>query len=133
MDAVGQAFRVYKLSGLEGLSGSLDVSLPRRDSKIGPGHRGIAVQGDPHLSIEEASRRRDFTINALLLDPHSGEILDPHGGRRDLEARVLRMVDPATFGPVDASFFGEALLLVAARVGPTRLIDNLRVSVARKA
>lgn len=98
VDAVGQAFTVFKLSGLPGIDGAVDVSIPRRDSKAGPGHRGIAVEGDPSLSVEEASRRRDFTINALLLDPSTGEVLDPHGGRRDLEARVLRAVDASTFG-----------------------------------
>jgi tRNA nucleotidyltransferase (CCA-adding enzyme) len=98
VDAVGQAFRVYKLSGVEGVEGALDVALPRRDSKVGPGHRGISVEGDPDLPIEEAARRRDFTINAMLLDPATGEVLDPGGGRRDLEARVLRAADPRTFG-----------------------------------
>jgi tRNA nucleotidyltransferase (CCA-adding enzyme) len=98
VDAVGQAFRVYKLSGVPGIAGALDVSLPRRDSKVGPGHRGIAAAGDPSLSIEEAARRRDFTINAMLLDPVTGELLDPWGGRPDLEARRLRAVDAATFG-----------------------------------
>jgi tRNA nucleotidyltransferase (CCA-adding enzyme) len=98
VDAVGQAFRVYKLSGVEGVPGALDVALPRRDSKVGPGHRGIAVEGDPGLSVEEASRRRDFTVNAMLFDPTTGEILDHWGGRRDLEARVLRAVDARTFG-----------------------------------
>jgi len=98
VDAVGQAFTVFKLSGLSGFDGVIDVSIPRRDSKAGPGHRGIAVVGDPDLSVEEASRRRDFTVNAMLMDPRTGDVLDPHGGRRDLEARVLRAVDPETFG-----------------------------------
>lgn len=98
VDAVGQAFRVYKLSGVPGVAGALDVTLPRRDSKVGPGHKGIAVTGDPNLSVEEAARRRDFTINAILLDPLSGELLDPWEGRRDLEDRVLRAVDPRAFG-----------------------------------
>jgi tRNA nucleotidyltransferase (CCA-adding enzyme) len=98
VDAVGQAFRVYKLSGIEGVDGALDVALPRRDSKVGPGHRGIAVEGDPSLPIEEAARRRDFTMNAMLFEPATGEILDPWGGRRDLAARVLRAVDARTFG-----------------------------------
>jgi tRNA nucleotidyltransferase (CCA-adding enzyme) len=97
VDEVGQAFSVMKVSGVAGVDGALDVSLPRRDSKVGPGHRGIAAVSDPGLSIEEASRRRDFTINALLFDPVTGETLDPHGGRRDLEARVLRAVDAKTF------------------------------------
>jgi tRNA nucleotidyltransferase (CCA-adding enzyme) len=98
VDTVGQAFRVYKLSGLPGVAGAVDVSLPRRDSKAGPGHRGIAVVGDPSMSVSEAARRRDFTINALLFDPATREVLDPHGGRADLRARRLRAVDPATFG-----------------------------------
>jgi tRNA nucleotidyltransferase (CCA-adding enzyme) len=98
VDAVGQAFRVYKLSGVEGVEGALDVALPRRDSKVGPGHRGIAVEGEPALSVEEAARRRDFTINAMLLDPATGRLLDPWGGQRDLEARLLRAVDTRTFG-----------------------------------
>jgi tRNA nucleotidyltransferase (CCA-adding enzyme) len=98
VDAVGQAFRVYKVSGVPGVDGALDVALPRRDSKRGPGHRGIGVEGDPDMTVEEAARRRDFTVNAMLLDPRTGEVIDPWGGRRDLEARVLRAVDPRTFG-----------------------------------
>jgi len=98
VDAVGQSFRVYKLSGLEGVAGALDVSLPRRDSKIGPGHRGIGVAGDPSLPVPEAARRRDFTINAMLVDPATEELVDPWGGRADLEARRLRAVDAASFG-----------------------------------
>jgi len=98
VNAVGEAFTVYKVAGLEGVDGSIDVSIPRRDSKVGPGHRGIAVAGDPDLSLEEASRRRDFTINALLLDPATGAIADPHGGQADLAARRLRAVDARSFG-----------------------------------
>ncbi len=98
VNAVGEAFTVFKAGGLAGLEGGVDVSLPRRDSKAGPGHRGIVVTGDPHLTLEDASRRRDFTINALFFDPARGDVVDPHGGRRDLEQRVLRAVDAATFG-----------------------------------
>lgn len=98
LNTVGEAFTVFKLSGLAGVEGDVDVSLPRRDSKWGPGHRGIAVQGDPGLSIEEAARRRDFTVNALLFDPFTHEVLDPYGGRADLQARLLRAVDLASFG-----------------------------------
>src|SRR5262245_131115 len=98
VDPVGQSFTVYKVSGLKGVDGAVDVSLPRRDSKVGPGHRGIAVAGDPNLSREEAARRRDFTINAVSVDPFTGEVFDPFDGRRDLENRSLRAVDAATFG-----------------------------------
>jgi tRNA nucleotidyltransferase (CCA-adding enzyme) len=91
VEAVGESFQVYKI-------GDVDVSLPRRDSKAGPGHRGIAVSGDPDLSLEEAARRRDFTINALMFDPFADALVDPVGGQQDLERRVLRAVDPAALG-----------------------------------
>ncbi len=91
VDTVGESFTVYKVCGL-------DVSLPRRDSKTGRGHRGFEVTGDPSMSIEEAARRRDFTINAILWDPVDDRYLDPFGGREDLARGVLRAVDPASFG-----------------------------------
>ena len=90
VDAVGESFAVYKVAGL-------DVSLPRRDSKVGRGHKGFTVEGDPALSFAAAARRRDFTINAISRDPLTGEIIDPFSGREDLEARRLRVVDPRTF------------------------------------
>jgi tRNA nucleotidyltransferase (CCA-adding enzyme) len=90
VEAVGESFQVYKL-------GDLDVSLPRRDSKAGRGHRGFIVVGDPDMSIEEAARRRDFTINAISWDPLTDEYFDPFNGRGDLEQRLLRMVDARTF------------------------------------
>ena len=98
VDVVGEAFTVFKVSGLEGAEGAVDVSLPRRDSKAGPGHRGIAVTGDPDLSLEEAARRRDFTINAVMFDPFASTFIDPFGGQRDLRRRVLRAVDLGTLG-----------------------------------
>ncbi|HEV8198664.1 MAG TPA: HD domain-containing protein [Candidatus Polarisedimenticolia bacterium] len=101
VNLVGESFAVYKVSprGAAGGPGSLeiDVSLPRRDQRTGRGHRGFVVEGDPQLSIEEASRRRDFTVNALLLDPLTGEVLDPWGGLDDLRRGVLRAVDQKTF------------------------------------
>ncbi|MBV8879919.1 MAG: hypothetical protein JO332_08155 [Planctomycetaceae bacterium] len=90
VNAVGEAFTVYKI-------GDIDVSIPRRDSKTGAGHRGFTVTGDPTMSEAEAARRRDFTINAMLCDPLTGEVVDPHGGLDDLRAGRLRAVDPATF------------------------------------
>jgi tRNA nucleotidyltransferase (CCA-adding enzyme) len=95
VSTVGKAFGVYKLRAEDGLE--VDVSIPRRDSKVGPGHRGIAVEGDPDMTVEEAVRRRDLTINALLLDLVTGEIVDPAGGLHDLSAGILRAVDAATF------------------------------------
>ena len=87
VEAVGQAFPVFKL-------GAIDVALPRRESKSGRGHKGFVVEGDPSMPVEEAARRRDFTINAIAWDPLTDEYLDPFNGRADLERRVLRVVDP---------------------------------------
>ena len=118
VDCVGESYRVYKLSWRQRTENSasqstsgqstsgqststryeLDVSLPRRDKKVGEGHRGFEVEGDPFASIEDAARRRDFTINAILRDPLTNEILDPFGGRLDLKAKLLRAVDFEHFG-----------------------------------
>jgi tRNA nucleotidyltransferase (CCA-adding enzyme) len=91
VETVGESFQVYK-------SGDIDVSLPRRESKAGRGHRGFDISGDPAMELGEAVRRRDFTINAIAWDPLTGEYLDPCDGRGDLERRLLRVVDAATFG-----------------------------------
>ena len=90
VNVVGEAFTVFKV-------GSIDVALPRRESKTGRGHRGFEVTGDPDLPVEEAARRRDFTINAIAWDPLTEEYLDPYGGQADLERKRLRVVDPRTF------------------------------------
>lgn len=105
VNAVGESFTVYKVGGV-------DVSLPRRESKVGRGHRGFEVIGDPGLSFEEAARRRDFTINAIAWDPLTGEYLDPVGGRADLARRRLRHVDDRTF-PDDSLRVLRAVQLAA--------------------
>lgn len=91
-DRVGRSFGVVKLSLAPGLV--VDFSLPRRDSKTGPGHRGFAVETDPSLEPGEAALRRDFTINALMFDPRRRVLLDPLGGEADLRARRLRHTGP---------------------------------------
>lgn len=95
VNAVGEAFTVYKVKLADALT--IDVSLPRRESKVGRGHRGFEITGDPWMSYEEAARRRDFTINAVMYDPLTDELVDPHHGREDLERRLIRAVDPTTF------------------------------------
>ena len=85
---VGKSYFVYKYK-------NFDISLPRTESKTGVGHKGfsVALATDEH----EASRRRDFTINAMMIDAISGKVLDFYGGLADLRARILRVVDPHTF------------------------------------
>src|SRR5687768_8930023 len=91
VNAVGEAFTVYKLGH------DLDVSLPRRERKTGRGHRAFYIEGDPSMSFEDAARRRDFTVNAILEDPLTGEVIDPFGGRADMGRKLLRAVSPETF------------------------------------
>lgn len=91
VNVVGEAFTVYKLGP------DLDVSLPRRERKSGRGHRAFVIEGDPSMTIEEATRRRDFTINAILEDPLTGEIIDPVGGQKDIAKKILRAVSDQTF------------------------------------
>ncbi|HLF83212.1 MAG TPA: polynucleotide adenylyltransferase [Blastocatellia bacterium] len=116
VNTVGEHFSVYKLvfyrpappqtdNSAQSLSDQttpherfeIDVSLPRRESKSGRGHRGFVIEGDPAMSFEEAARRRDFTINAILYDPLTSETIDPYGGHEDLARRILRAVAADTF------------------------------------
>ena len=91
VNVVGEAFTVYKLGT------DLDISIPRRERKSGRGHRAFVIEGDPSMTVEEATRRRDFTINAILEDPLTGEIIDPFHGQEDLRKRTVRVVSRDTF------------------------------------
>lgn len=92
-DLVGRSFGVVKLSTKGG--GNFDFAIPRRDSKKGIGHKGFEVEFDPDITPAEAAGRRDFTINSLMFDPRTGELLDQFDGERDLRGRVLRHTGPA--------------------------------------
>ena len=87
LDLVGASFGVMKVH-----HHPVDLALPRRENKIGAGHRGFLVETCPDLSFAEAAARRDFTINAIMMDPLTGEILDPWNGQRDLKEGILRHV-----------------------------------------
>ncbi len=102
VNAVGEAFAVYKIGS------DLDVSLPRRERKQGAGHRGFLVEGDPNMSFEDACRRRDFTINAILRDVLTGEIVDPFDGRGDIGRKALRCVAKDTFAEDSLRVLGAA-------------------------
>ena len=93
VDQVGKSFGVIKLT----LDGQIfDFSLPRRDSKLPQGgHKGFHIEIYEHLSPKEAASRRDLTINSLAYNPKTNEILDFHGGLKDLEAKILRHTSPA--------------------------------------
>jgi len=89
---VGKAFSVLKLccDGVE-----IDMALPRSERSCGLGHRDFSVVANPNMSPEQASCRRDFTINTIMYDPLNKVILDHHDGQKDLHAGVLRHVGAA--------------------------------------
>lgn len=87
VDDVGSYFEVLKMrTGGE----DFDIALPRREVKTGTGHRGFEIVADPFAPLVDASARRDFTINALMFDPRTGDLVDCWGGLADLRAGVLR-------------------------------------------
>lgn len=90
LDTVGRSFGVLILKGED-----IDIALPRRESKTGPKHTDFKVEGDPNMTQEEAASRRDFTINAISIDPLTEELIDPFDGVTDLKARRLRHVSAA--------------------------------------
>ncbi|MDX8377943.1 MAG: HD domain-containing protein [Mariprofundales bacterium] len=105
---VGKSFGVIKLTPSPALyannssnpkdtntSSEIDICLPRKERKTAVGHQGFAIEIDPYMSPEAACLRRDFTINAMLYDPLSHELLDFYGGQNDLQAGILRHVSAA--------------------------------------
>ncbi len=90
---VGRSYGVFNARFPGGTS--FDVSLPRTDIATGPGHRGFETIPDGQLGFAAASARRDYTVNAMMADPRTGEILDFHGGLADLKAGILRHVGPS--------------------------------------
>ncbi len=133
VNAVGEAFTVYKVKLAAGAQTdnlrtlTIDVSLPRRESKVGRGHRGFEIIGDPWMSYDEATRRRDFTVNAIMYDPLADEFIDPQHGRADIQNRILRAVDPTTF--IEDSLRVLRAMQFAARFAYT--IDPATIALCR--
>ena len=96
VDLVGASFGIAKVTNPN--TGSIiDFSIPRQDSKVDVGHRGFQITGDPDMTVREAARRRDLTINALAIDPLTGEMIDEYGGLQDVKDRILRATDANLF------------------------------------
>jgi tRNA nucleotidyltransferase (CCA-adding enzyme) len=91
-EQVGKHFGVIKLWA-EGME--IDLALPRTEQKSSMGHKGFDVAPNPHLSMQNASLRRDFTINAMMFNPLTHTHLDFHHGLEDLQQHRLRHVSPA--------------------------------------
>jgi tRNA nucleotidyltransferase (CCA-adding enzyme) len=94
--AVGKSFGIFKVNISDQLGKHVfDVSLPRRENKAGFGHKGFVIATDPKMSFSDAASRRDFTINAMGIDPINQQLLDPHGGKKDLKDSRLKHVSEA--------------------------------------
>ena len=93
---VGKSFGVYKFKASDETF-EHDIAFPRKEISTGPGHREFEVDWEPTHSVEADLGRRDFTINAIAVNLEDGSIVDPFGGRRDIESRCLRMIFPEAF------------------------------------
>ena len=89
---MGASFGVYGLRGYD-----IDIAMPRQEEATGRGHKDFKIYVDPFLGTYKAAMRRDFTINAMMQDVLTGEIIDHFGGQEDLKKGVLRHVNPHTF------------------------------------
>ncbi|ETX07557.1 CCA tRNA nucleotidyltransferase [Candidatus Entotheonella palauensis] len=114
---IGRAFGVLQFRPRHWDGPPIDIALPRTEISTGIGHRDFEVSFDHTLPIETDLGRRDFTINALAIDLVDGQMIDPFGGRQDLENRLLRQVSPQAF-PEDPLRMLRGVQL-AARFGLT--------------
>ncbi len=99
LSELGEVFEKGASFGVLGIRHTdIDIAMPRRERRSGMKHTDFDVSVDPYLSNREASRRRDFTVNAMMYDPLTEEIIDNWGGRSDLERGIIRHVADDTFG-----------------------------------
>ena len=98
LDSLGQRMAIGEHFGIFGLKGyALDIAMPRKESVRGQGHKDFDIFVDPFIGTEAAARRRDFTVNALMQDVLTGQIVDHFGGCRDLDNGILRHVNDGSF------------------------------------
>lgn len=93
---VGRSFGVYKFVP-RGTSEVFDIAFPRTERSLGPGHREFSVNWDWRMDVTDDLKRRDFTVNAMARSVRDGSLVDPLRGKKDLDARLLRMIFPAAF------------------------------------
>lgn len=91
VDEVGKQFGVLKVSK-KGVVRDLDISVPRKENRLGAGHRSFEVDLDKNMTVSEAAERRDFTFNAVMYDHKRKVLVDPSGGKKDFENRIMRHV-----------------------------------------
>ena len=92
VDYYGRSFGIYALRHED-----IEVALPRSEKVLGTGHRDFEISVDPDMGYKKAALRRDFTINALMMDVLSHEILDYFNGTDDLNKGIIRHVNDVSF------------------------------------
>lgn len=92
----GQSFGILKVTDPESKI-TVDIGIPRKEQSIGSSHKDFIMNSDYNMTAEDASDRRDFTINALYQNVLSNEISDFHGGVSDLHAGIIRCVNESRF------------------------------------
>lgn len=98
LDGLGTRLSMGESFGIFGLKGyTVDIAMPRKEKQRGKGHRDFEMFVDPFIGTEKAAQRRDFTVNALMMDVLTGEIIDHFGGIDDLNRKILRHVSGETF------------------------------------
>ena len=89
---IGSHFGIFRIRGYE-----VDIAMPRIEQATGKGHKDFSILIDPFLGTKKAAARRDFTVNSMMEDVLTGEVIDHFDGKQDLEERILRHVDSKTF------------------------------------
>ena len=115
VDESGARYGIFSLKGA-----GIDLAVPRLERRTGPKHGDFDVRLDPALPFARAAARRDFTVNAILRDALTGEIVDPFGGQADLRRGVLRAVPGDGFAETDA-------------LSPARVLGEMKKAMASDA
>lgn len=89
---VGLSFGIWGLDGVD-----IDIAMPRLEEATGKGHRDFKTYTDPFIGTEKAAMRRDFTVNAIMENVLTHELVDHYGGLKDIDERVLRHVNDKSF------------------------------------
>ena len=98
LSSLGELMEYGESFGIFGLKGhSIDIAMPRKETCRGRGHRDFDIFVDPHIGTLGAAKRRYFTVNAMMQNVLTGEIIDHFGGKADLEAGVIRHVNNESF------------------------------------
>lgn len=93
VNTFGKSFAIMQLENLKGY----DFALPRQEKKIGTKHQDFEVIVDPFLPLEKAIQRRDLTMNALMYDYQTHQMIDLCDGKKDIKNRIIRCVNPQRF------------------------------------